>query len=496
MDARAQLALMVKSKLVFESSDTFLSFPALSPLSYTPDQLKFLPMPNDMSVFAECSRLSDGIPQGALYQPDLNSTLSSLYLKILNTAQLAQGTLSDQQTAQLQQAEAVLQTQGSSGQPVPSAAVLAYQQYQQAYNQAVQNYKAQQLTAETSSDPNAQTQWQSVDEPALRAQVDAALSNWENNGFKAQVEQARQIKEACVAQSPVLQWQEWVSQCNPDIDFLTDLDNQQFAPSVFLPYDEVDQDGWPTFTMTGAEIQQLVSQAPPELANVVGTATPNLTIDSVSFQFCSVALSRPWFHSEVFSARFWKFADASTQLSDGNVPPQGQLPAYITELILARNIAVSSHADGGSVQTQPLPSFPQIMLLHPISLAGQPTPVIQPGIVARPVNTVLRTFATPTAMFAAQPVAAAPVLARPAAATLGVSSAAMMRLNAAAYSAQPPAATPSSQPSPSSGGMTAGPAPIQAPTSATAQVSILAFVCQWLPKCPNPDLSLNWGSGS
>jgi len=59
MDARAQLALMVKAKLVFENPDTFLSFPALSPLSYAPDQLRFLPAAHDMSVFAECSRLSD-----------------------------------------------------------------------------------------------------------------------------------------------------------------------------------------------------------------------------------------------------------------------------------------------------------------------------------------------------------------------------------------------------------------------------------------------------
>jgi len=41
MDALAQLALMTKAKLVFESPGSFLSFPALSPISYSADQLNF-----------------------------------------------------------------------------------------------------------------------------------------------------------------------------------------------------------------------------------------------------------------------------------------------------------------------------------------------------------------------------------------------------------------------------------------------------------------------
>jgi hypothetical protein len=496
MDARAQLALMAKAKLVFESPNTFLSFTALSPVSYAPDQLRFLPAAHDMSVFAEFSRLSDEIPQGALFQPELTSTLSSVYLNVLNQAQLAQGTLSDEQTAQLEQALAFLQAQGADGPPAPSAAVLAYEQYQQAYLRAVQNYKVQQLTAENSSDPNTQTQWQNVDEPELRAEVDAAESDWETEGFKAQVEQARQVKEACVAQSPALQWQEWISQCNPDIDFLTDLANQQFAPSVFLPYDVVDQENWPTFTLTSAEIQQLANQAPPELANAVGTAAPNSMIDSVSFEFCSVALSRPWFHPEVFAARFWKFTDASTQLSDGNVPPQGQLPAYVTALIFARKIVVSVHAVGGAVQTQALTTFPRITLLNAVTVAGRPavgTPVVQPAtVVARPLGAAA-TRAPAALMMAARPTVAAPVLARPAPTSLAVDSAAMVRLNAAAFVALPAAAKPSSQPASPSGGTAAQPAPTPPPAPGAGQVSILAFVCKRLSKCPNPDPNLNWG---
>lgn len=499
MDALAQLALMTKAKLVFESSDTFLSFPALSPVSYAPDRWAFLPTVHDMSVFSEFSQLTNALPQGALFQPSLDNTLWNVYLNVLRSAQLAQGTLSDEQNARLQEAQALLQTQGPDGLPVPSAAALAYGAYQQAYIRATQRYKAQQLTAEASSDTGVQAQWQNVDEPALRAQVDAAESDWETKGFKAQVEQARQIVQQSAAESPALQWQSWKSQCNPDIDFLTDTSNQTFGPTVFLPYDAPGQSNWPSFTMTGAEIQQLASQAPPELANAVGTATPNSTIDSVSFEFCSVALGRPWFHPEVFAAQFWKFSDSSVQLSDGGVPPHGQWPAYITALIFARNIAVTSHTVGGGVQTQPLAYFPQIMLraatvdaqpaaskpvLQPVMFAAQPA-FAAPMIAARPIA------ARPVAVMAVKPPAAAIVKPAPVAA-IAVHPVVMTRLNAAAFTMQPAAATPSSQPS-SSPGAAAASAPASQPSPATGQVSILAFVCKRLPKCPNPDPNLQWG---
>lgn len=496
MDAVAQLALMTKAKIVFESADTFLSFPALLPLSYAPDQLKFLPVAQNLTVFAEFCEITNALPQSAVFRLSLDSALWKVYLNVLGNAQLAQGTLSDQESADLQQAQAFLRTQTDDGRSAPSAAVLAYNQYQQEYIRATQIYKTQQLSAQASNDPNVQSQWQNVDEPALRGKVDAAQSDWEKLGFKAQVENARQVVLECTAKSPALQWKEWQSQCNPDIDFLTDANNQTFAPTVYLPYDILDQGNWPSFTMTGQEIQQLASQAPSELSNIVGTATPNSTLDSLSFEFCSVALNRPWFHSEVFAARFWKFSDASVELSDGKTPPQGQWPAYISALVFARNITVTMHTVGGGTQKQILSSFPQILmqsqptLFHPIlSIPIPPKPAVQPvhptPIKASPAIAMM-------AMHTAAPLSTAPATAAQApAAAISISPAVMMRLNAGAFSAQPGSSAPASSPAPS-GGVSGGPTSNTQPSSGVGQVSILAFVCKRLPQCPNPDQSLQW----
>ena len=187
----------------------------------------------------------------------------------LRGAQLAQDDSSPQQAADYLQAESFLYAKNADGTVAgPGAALTAYNQYQQAYLMAEQGYKAAQLTAMASGDPAVQNQWQTIDEPKLRAQLDAAETAWDTKGFKAQVVSAQQIEQAYVAQSPALQWKTWLSECNPDIDFLTDSDNQSFGPTAYAPYDICEKGGWPSFTLSSTEIQQLASQAPPELKNV------------------------------------------------------------------------------------------------------------------------------------------------------------------------------------------------------------------------------------
>ena len=100
MDALAQLALMTKAKLVFKSPDTFLSFPTLSP-TYSPNRLTFLPATHDMAAFSEFSMLANALPGGVLFQPSLDNTLWDMYLHVLRHMQLAQGSLTLDESAQL-----------------------------------------------------------------------------------------------------------------------------------------------------------------------------------------------------------------------------------------------------------------------------------------------------------------------------------------------------------------------------------------------------------
>jgi len=506
MDALAQLALMTKAKLLFESSDTFLSFPASTPISYPSDQMDFANPATipQMQAFADFSTWTNALPQGTLFQPTLDNLLWDVYQGVLQNGQVAQGSLTASQTATLQAAQAVLSTQGPNGVLVDTPAVVAYNQYQQAYFAASEEYNNQKVTASASTDPNAQAAWQNGGEAAAQAEVTAAESAWETMGFKVQVEGAQATVQTLSSQSPQLKWQSWEALCNPATDFLTDPStNSVFGPTLFAPYDVISQPSWPNFSINGADIPNLVSQAPPELKNIFETTTGDSTIDSLSFEYCSVALRRPWFCAELFSARFWRFSDPTVQLSNGNDPPTGNWPAYITSVVFARNIVVKTNASAptptptlhgftplppGIVKAAPLPSpHPMPVFFRPLVASeahalttAAPAPSMEHEVSAVPGRTLVLEPRFAETAIAGRTIAVAP-LAQPSKPFI-MDPVFRLRLSAATF--------------PSNG--TTGAAPAQQPTAAPSspaqsdEVSILAFICKPLPKCPNPDPTLTW----
>lgn len=509
MDALAQLALMTKAKLLFETADTFLSFPAFTPISYTSDQMNFTnPTSNQqMQAFADFSTWTNALPQGTLFQPALDNMLWDVYQGVLQNAQVAQGSLTAGQTAALQAAQAVLSTQGPGGVMVDTPALIAYKQYQQAYFAASQDYNNQKVTASASADPQVQAAWQNGGEAAARAEVVTAESNWETKGFKAQVESAQSTVETLGSQSPQLKWQSWEALCDPTIDFPTNPStNSSFGPTLFAPYDIIQQASWPTFSIAGADIPNLVSQAPPELKSIFGATSGDSIIDSLSFEYCSVALSRPWFRPDLFAARFWRFSDPTVQLSNGNNPPSGEWPAYITAAVFARNIVVKTHASGPA-PPPPLHTFPPLPLeiVKPVPPAPpHPMPVLLRPQIALNERVLTTTSAAPvssvahaaSAVPAGRMTMIAPKLGEQEVAGHGVAvlspaqplkpvimaPALRMRLSAATFSsqgAQAPAPTTPPPPPPSGQGQ-------------SSDVSVLAFICKRLPKCPNPDATLSW----
>lgn len=486
MDSLTQLALMTKAMLVFAAPGTYLSFPALEPLSYPPDQLDFTQLANRSSpVYPEFCRLVDTIPQGMLYTADSGTPFSAEYGKVLQQGQTAQSTLTPQETAELQQALAYLYVTQPDGTRADSPALLAYYQYQQAYFTALQDYTSQKSTAQASADPAVQAQWTNVDEPRLRAAVQAAQDAWGASGNKTQVEQAQAVQEACAAKSPVLQWQAWRDAFNPDLDEPTAPDGSSYALAAYSPFDILTQADWPTFTLSGAEIAQLASQAPAELKNIFQQDAGAPSVSELSFQFCSVTVNRSWCHPDVFGARFWRFADPAELLSDGGTPPQGECPGYITGLVFARNIVVTDASGGGSPPPpRPLPVFPPILLQHPPfvpPILNKPIPVLPRPLPGGPGPVGVR---RPVMMAAQEPVK---IVTTPVMSPVGVPVTAPVmspvtfgRLNNGTFGILHPIPLPPT------------PVGVQDPPPPTADVSILAFICTPLPRCPDPDPGLTW----
>jgi hypothetical protein len=523
MDSLAHLALMTKAQLVFAAPDTFLSFPALSPLTYSPDELSFASgnalSAHQLRTFAEFSRVTNSLPLGTIFQPQTDTYLWDKYHEVLTTSVLASNQPSSEQKAAVAAAQAYLHVTTPDGLPTDSPAVVAYKQCQDAWFKAVQDYKEKQLSASASTDPKQQAQWKETDEPALRAKIAEAEANWENKGNKAAVEQAQKAVTDVTAQSPQLVWRDWSSKFIPEVDLQTDPEQNTFALTGFLPNNAIEQKDWPSFTLNAFEIGRLVGQAPKELAGIFGELPSTSEIESISFEYRSVGLERPWLEPKVFSARFWKPTDPSAQLSDGGDPPKGDWPAYITAIVFARNIVLHVRAASGPpapVQLRALPSITQRVQFVAQPAPGGGAPVLKPVVAAAP--TAVRvppppSVARPAVMMRAKLATATPTmhaavaLAATAPHTVtrdhrsaSPTAAAVVRLNPALLStlkvahpivvSPPPARTPPPQPSPTPPPQ---PSPTPPPSPEPEQgVSILAFVCKRLPRCPNPDPALTW----
>jgi hypothetical protein len=481
MDAIAWLALMSKANEVFGGPDVFLTFPALTPIFYKPENLNVsaaLTSPQVGHTLADLSLNVNSLPSGTLFQAATDTHLWEAYSQWLNDMVLAHDQMTDEERAQYDQATALLTVKDPNGFLIDSPMVVSYKQYRDAWFTANQNYLNEKSTAEAASDATIQDQWKNVDEPRLRALVDQATSDWENKGYKADVENAQALKARLEARSPSSTWNAWRDAYNPDIDLLSDpVSNMQYAPTLFSPADLFNGD-WPTFQLSNDEIKHLVWTAPDELRNLFYSGDPASTITSLSFQFRSAALVRTWFNTDVPKKRFWKFRDGTPSLSDGASPPQGSWPAYISAVIFARNIQVTSQGD------------PQPLHLQAFAVSEA---ILNPATATALVKTAPPAASADTRMtLVPGAIAKRSMIAKAkASAPQKQPTSAFEHLAAATYHmpiavSHPIIWDPAPPP----------PSPQPAPSTPDTDVSVLAFICRRLPQTPNPDPSLNWGPSS
>ena len=494
MDSAVQLALMSKAKKVFGADDTFLSFP-VSPLPHTKRQLEFLAQ-QDADAFRQSlqnlqafSMLVNLIPSDEAWLPTETRFLWDVYEQVLKEAQFASSTRTAEEEAAYQQALAYLRVAGDGGEE--SAPVKAYRQHKDAYLLAQQRYLAAKSTAECATDPAEQQRWRDVDEPAQRAELDALQAQWIIAGHKNEVEAAQSKVVSLGARSPLQTWSEWSSRFNREIDTLTGAaDNFTFFPSLFSPSNAVDEGAWKTFKLSEPEIKVLLDEAPAELRERYAAESAASSVASVTFEFSSAAILRPWFASEALRARFWRFADPSNVLSDGGTPAKGECPAYVTAIVFARKVTVEEKRAEPEAATKVFDGFrftaavrdpERLARVSPDLLSATQFHAVRmtsPAMKARAVEAMAPRASTmrvmnPQLMRAAgvTPVVAEPVVARP------------LRLSTVAVTRLPQQAVTLPAPSP--------PQPSQ-PSTPDEAIYILAFICKALPKCPNPDTTLQW----
>jgi hypothetical protein len=307
-------------------------------------------------------------------------------------------------------------------------------------------------------------------------------------GHKTEVEGAMQVEQAAAARQPSRVWEDWRASFLGDIDLETDTDRIRFAPTFFTPGAVLD-DSWPRFTLTGAEMARLVAEAPQELREIFGGVPPAGDIESVSFEYRSVALTRSWLPKRLFQSRFWRLGAVGGELSDGAVVPTGRCPAYITALVFARRVEIRHRQAAGADHAMPTQARLAMLLTVDKTAVRADAPAVQQAqiiatraMVAPPpqrmafLRAVKPAETTPSA-------AAVQVVARPKMATMATRA---IRPGTTEFVVHETVRPVPFEPSPTV------PPPVVSETPLQDEVAILAFICRPVRRCPDPDPALSW----
>lgn len=446
----------------------------------------------DLRIEPEFSILVNRIPDGPLWPPTSPTLLWDIYGEVLFETLLAQPSRSPDEEAAYHRAIDLLYNEDDVGALTDSQVALAYRQLRDAWLLLSGEYANRAGAAEL-ADPEPKRQWEEIDEPKLKAAMDDVQHRWAVEGGRADVEEAQRVVRFLGDRSPAATWGRFRSVFDlstPEIVFKTDAESGlgRFVPTSFRPSDALEQP-WYSISLSANQLAELASQAPPALRERLGDSMTT-TVESLSFDYTSVGISRPWFFADAFSSRAWRFPDGSRVLSDGEDPPAGICPAYVAGLALARNIAATIKADPPETATDDSgvkigPRFGFAHLGRPAVMVAQPS--VAPAAHARSVSGTIRDHrATPLiATVSAPPSAAAPT-ATPVGAAVVRATVSTRLLEAVDFHRidtkvdLTPVVPVTDQ---TSEGVASTP-----PES----IYILAFICRRLPKSPDPDDNVAW----
>ncbi|MCI5120213.1 MAG: hypothetical protein D3908_03285 [Candidatus Electrothrix sp. AUS4] len=284
---------------------------------------------------------------------------------------------------------------------------------------------------------------------------------------------------------------------------------------------------WSKVSVNAKEIDKVLDSAPNFIKRMVGWRESNVNtspldniVDEISFEINTARIVRPWFDLSQLKRPLWTWILPGTPaLSDGDDPPQGDLPAIPDKVVFARNAEMKFKASqGGSTSENKKKAADSLRFLPFMKATIEEMPTVPHlrssprkafSVVARPwllsaqkrkkllANSILKPAELDAlSRSTARRAEFNPILFR--AASVGESHAAMhstvtnetefprrhMGLHeishlsnsiTTAVSHHPPET--STEPSP----------PVPSPlSSGFHEVQILAFLCRSLPKLPNP----------
>jgi len=363
MESKISMALATKLKMIFEKEDKFLTFPL--GLGFPYRYLNFMKDPSvsgltlqeQLNNKGDFARLLNIIPEdSAAFSADASRLLWDELKAVLKNSIFAVSGLSEAENRSLDQAidfltDLKVEEDGTEI-PVNSTAVTKYYEYKTVYENAVNTYLNEKITVENSAGAEGdklKQQWAAYREKEMMDIKNRAEADWKNLGFKVEVENNQAIKNTLELKKYLdLYRQAYLDEIS--ISEIPDLNGLGigFCTTFFSPIDSFDTNlPWTKLTLTKEEIANHVQNASVELKSLFNAAQGSDDIESCSLEYNNVVVIRPWYKPEFFVSRYWKLSEEMV-ISDGNVPRKGKIPAYITSMIVVRNIKITRKKKAGS----------------------------------------------------------------------------------------------------------------------------------------------------
>lgn len=289
-------------------------------------------------------------------------SLARMYQRVLTHSQVAALTITPEEQAQIERWQARLygtrervdeDTGEKTVEPFDGPELVAYKKYQASYEAALMAYNAARL-----ADPGFR-----FNEPIHRNRLMLALDEWKGAGKKGEVETAL----ARLAQATGRDLALWKRDLEARMVTGRQADEVlgEFWTTALVPAGFASKEaGWVkhtfhhelatkhqtgTHTRFGGDLGLKVGKFKLTGGGASSRDTTReistLTDLSVSFEVAQVPLVRPWFDPVFLESRTWRLGASAvelTQLSDGKLPPQGQLIGYPTAVIFARSVTVDA----------------------------------------------------------------------------------------------------------------------------------------------------------
>jgi hypothetical protein len=315
----------------------------------------------------------------ALFSTDGAVTWES-YGRMLDHGQLARSALSAAEQAELAQADALLYAEDGS----LSATYDSYLELQRLWETADERVRNLKLGVATSDDA-AYRESQQAELAAAEAALERAEQEWVARGRRFEIEAAIATKIRLGSRALHERWGEREQRF--DDGMRDDPDFGSFWRTGFAPEGIVDDDNaWSSITIDTSEISGLVDAARSEVRRAAEGWSPdadanqtNVEVERISMRALKLDVTRPWFDPSLFESGFWRLPGHMPPASDGASPPTGSLPAYVTGLVLVKDIDItlkpSSAANDRLVRhvTQGKIGLIGPFAVRSQAIAGQPT---------------------------------------------------------------------------------------------------------------------------